>query len=279
MSIIDIANQLDFSKSDQYTLSIRLGADGFSFAVYNPIDNRFAFYPYAINPTRSMAINVQEMLQKAEALQHAYRQVHVCWVSNRYTLIPFEIFDEEQLEEMLYYNHPKQDNEVVLYNNQARGNIVVAFAMDKTCRKILKEQYPSIRFHAHTSLLIDNLSERSRFGNSKKMYAYVRSNAIDIFCFERGKLLLANSFSCHFAEDKMYYLLYTWKQLAYSQERDELHLFLPHSNKEEFIDKLRKYLRHVFVATPKTDFNYSGDIKTEDIPLELQLLSAGNNTH
>ncbi|WP_277112433.1 DUF3822 family protein, partial [Bacteroides stercorirosoris] len=28
---------IDFSRSEQYTLSIRLSADGFSFSVFNPL--------------------------------------------------------------------------------------------------------------------------------------------------------------------------------------------------------------------------------------------------
>ena len=39
-----MTERIDFTKSEQYTLSIRLSADGFSFSIYNPLtDNDFCF--------------------------------------------------------------------------------------------------------------------------------------------------------------------------------------------------------------------------------------------
>ncbi|WP_349832949.1 DUF3822 family protein, partial [Bacteroides fragilis] len=40
-----IAETIDFGKSEQYTLSIRLSTDGFSFSVFNPLgDGEFSYY-------------------------------------------------------------------------------------------------------------------------------------------------------------------------------------------------------------------------------------------
>ena len=40
-----IAETIDFGKSEQYTLSIRLSTDGFSFSIYNPIhDSSLSFF-------------------------------------------------------------------------------------------------------------------------------------------------------------------------------------------------------------------------------------------
>ncbi len=44
-----MTERIDFTKSEQYTLSIRLSADGFSFSIYNPLtDNDFCFVPYPV---------------------------------------------------------------------------------------------------------------------------------------------------------------------------------------------------------------------------------------
>ena len=42
---------IDFTKSKQYTLSIRISTDGFSFSIYNPIhDDSFACLLYTSSP-------------------------------------------------------------------------------------------------------------------------------------------------------------------------------------------------------------------------------------
>ena len=53
----------DFNKSEQYTLSIRLSTDGFSFSVYNPLlDHSFYYMPYKIERSLSMAANIKGCL-------------------------------------------------------------------------------------------------------------------------------------------------------------------------------------------------------------------------
>ena len=44
-----MTERIDFTKSEQYTLSIRLSADGFSFSIYNPLtDHDFCFVQMCI---------------------------------------------------------------------------------------------------------------------------------------------------------------------------------------------------------------------------------------
>lgn len=54
-----MTERIDFTKSKQYTLSIRLSADGFSFSIYNPLtDNDFCFVPHPVNTGYSMTANL-----------------------------------------------------------------------------------------------------------------------------------------------------------------------------------------------------------------------------
>ena len=111
--------------------------------------------------------------------------------SNRFTPVPSELFDDAQTETLFYHNHPKKENETVLYNVLPRNNITIIFGMDKSAYLFLKEQYPEARFYSQASPLSEYFSIKSRLGNSKKMYVSLRKNAIDLFCYERGHLLLS----------------------------------------------------------------------------------------
>ena len=87
------------------------------------------------------------------------------------------------------------------------------------------------------------------------MYASVRKDGIDIYCFERGHLLLANSFECTHTEDRIYYLLYVWKQLEFNQERDELHLTGILPEKDVLMNELKKFILQVFIMNPATNID------------------------
>ena len=199
---------IDFTKSKQYTLSIRLSTDGFSFSIYNPIhDDSFSVIEKEIDTSLSLTANLKAVFHELDFLGHSYKRVNIMLASKRFTIVPLDLFEEEQADLLFYHNHQKRENETVIYNILKKNNVVVIFGIDKSTYAFLNEQYPEARFYSQSTPLIEYFSIKSRLGNSKKMYASVRKDAIDIYCFERGQLLLANSFECMQTEDRIYYLL------------------------------------------------------------------------
>ena len=54
-----MAQPIDFNKSEQYILSIRLSTDGFSFSIYHPQQESEVYFSASpVNTQRSMAANV-----------------------------------------------------------------------------------------------------------------------------------------------------------------------------------------------------------------------------
>ena len=270
-----MTERIDFTKSEQYTLSIRLSADGFSFSIYNPLtDNDFCFVPHPVNTGYSMTANLKDMLTKTEALKYPYKRVNILYDSPRFTPVPLELFEDEQMDTIFYHNFPKAkgNNEIVLCNVLGRSNVVILFAMDKHTHLLLTEHFPTARYFSTASPLTEYFARKSRLGNSRKLYTYIREQQMEVFCFDKGDLLLINSFPCKQTTDRVYYLLYIWQQLNYNQEKDELHLTGKLEDKEELLKELRNYLRQVFVINPKAEFNRSEISKIEEIPFDMQTL-------
>ena len=267
-------SQIDFTKTEQYTLSIRLSLEEFSFSIYNPTKEKaYSFISKETNENLSMAANVKEVIKENDFLKHAYKRVNIMLVTKRFTLIPFELFEDEQAETILYHNHTRQDNEIVLYNILKKANVVVVFAIDKSAYQQLIDQFPGAHFYCQASPLAEYFSGRSRLGNSLKMYAYQRKNSVDILCYDRGRIMLINNFKCTETADVIYYLLYVWKQLDFNQERDELHLTGTLRDKESLVKGLQQFVRQLFVINPNTEFSLNGISKAEEIPFDLQTLS------
>ena len=247
---------IDFTKSKQYTLSIRLSTDGFSFSIYNPIhDDSFSVIEKEIDTSLSLTANLKAVFHESDFLGHSYKRVNIMLASKRFTIVPLDLFEEEQADLLFYHNHQKRENETVIYNILKNNNVVIVFGIDRSAYSFLTEQYPEARFYSQSTPLIEYFSVKSRLGNSKKMYVSVREEGIDIYCFERGHLLLANSFECSHTEDRIYYLLYAWKQLEFNQERDELHLTGTLPDKEILMNELRKFILQVFIMNPATNID------------------------
>ena len=247
---------MNFSQSEQYTLSIRLSTDGFSFSVSNPFSNTAdTLREYRTDESLSLTANLKQCFGQQVCPEGNFRRINVIMTTERYTFVPLEFFEDEQAEILFYHNHPKRENEQVHYNILPKNNIVVLFGMDRSTSALLLERYANVRFYVGVTPFIEYFAAKSRLGNNRKMYTHLRRDSMDVFCFERGHLLLANSFHCQETADRLYYLLYIWKQLGLEQERDELHLTGDLTNKSELLPELRKYIRQVFITNPANNLD------------------------
>lgn len=268
-----MTERIDFTKSEQYTLSIRLSADGFSFSIYNPLtDDDFCFETHKVNASYSITANLKEILEREESLKHAYKYVNVLYDTSRFTSVPFELFEDEQMDAIFYHNFYKMDNEIVLCNILSKSNVAILFAIDKHAHQLLAERFPIARFFSTISPLTEYFIQRNRLGNNRKLYANIHQLSMEVFCYDKGKLLLINSFPCKQTADRIYYLLYIWQQLAYDQEKDEMHLTGEITNKEALVKELHNYLRQVFIISPAAEFNRSEISKTEGMTFDMQTL-------
>ena len=104
-----MTERIDFTKSEQYTLSIRLSADGFSFSVFNPMaEGELTFYDHEVDENLSLTANLKQTFREMEWLSRPYRRVNILMADKRFTFIPLEFFEDEQAETVFYHNHPKR---------------------------------------------------------------------------------------------------------------------------------------------------------------------------
>lgn len=257
------------------TLSIRLSPEGFSFATYHPADaSRIYFQHTAVNVQRSMAANVKGFLSQTPELNVIYHQTNILIHTLRYTTVPLELFEDEQMEMLFYQNVPKQNNEIVLCNILGNSNVVVLFSIDKLTHVFLSEHFPRARFFATVSPQIEYFTKENRQRQTQQIYANIHADNMDVFCFSNGRLQLANTYPISTNEDRSYYLLNIWKQLDYDTEKDELHL--TGLTKEELhgqISFLRQFIRKIFIINnPQAELQQSSDTSLETIPFDIQSL-------
>ena len=255
---------IDLTKSELYTLSIRLSADGFSFYIHHPSNEDENLYvPYEVNASYSMTANLKEMLAKTHILKHTYKRTNILIDSPRVTFVPFDLYEDEHTETFFYHNFNKVNNEIVLCNILGKSNTVLLFGMDKHAHQLLSETFPTARFFACSSPQVEFFANKSKEQPCRQLYTYLKKETLEIHAFDKGKLLLTNIFNCKQTSDQVYYLLYVWQQLGYSQTKDQLWLIdQTLTNKEELQNELRKYLRQVSVL----------DTPYPNLPFDLQTL-------
>ncbi len=266
-------DNIDLTKSNEYTLSIRLSADGFCFSIVNPIkESDFYFSRYEVLRSCSMSANLRKWLAETKELRLSYRKVNVIVDSTRFIATPSDFFDKDKVSLLFYSNFSESSNETVLYDDAVKGSMKVLFGIDKYTLQSITEQYSNAQIYSSVTPLLNYFESKSRMGSNKKIYVQLSEHDMKVFCFDRSKLLILNSYNCRQNPDRIYYLLYIWKQTICSEEKDELIINGNIKRKDELVRELKRFIPNVYVLLPKSEFNRSPLAQVEELSFDMQTL-------
>lgn len=263
--------QVTGSNTTSYkSLSIRLCTDGFSFYASYGQGAEHCHIPYNINPTTSLAANLKEAIAHIPELQQTYDMVQV-FISSPSSMVPFDLFEEERIEELYSFNFPHRKGSSVLYNILSKSNTTILFAIDKSAYQLLNETYPRIRYYSVESPVIEYLAESSKVRETQKLYVYFHEHTLNLYIFNNGKLYFANNFTYTDLNDALYFILQAWKSQGLNQLTDELHLLGTLPNEESTRKELRRYIKQVYQNNPAAELGLNPGKDEPALPYDLQL--------
>lgn len=266
---------IDISKTRLYTLSIRLSADGFCFAVHNPqVDGEYTFMPYQIDAQKSMLANIKAAVENIEILKQRYAAVNVLFADAPYTVIPKEYYDEECARDLYMQNFPATPSTtLVLYNTAGEGQAVL-FGVERRLHQFLAEHFPKACFYSSVTPLINYGVEKSFACERNFCLAHLNKHRVDLLCFNHGAPMFINTFDNRETSDTLYFLLNCWQCMALSQTDDTLHLAGVARNGKTLAEELGRFIKNVRFLRPAEEFHSSELARVNNMPFDLQTLIA-----
>lgn len=249
---------IDFRKSEQYTLSIRLTADGFCFSLshFSPTEKKnLSNWESEIDLLLSECGNLKKIFKQTEWLNNPFGQVNVIVENTRHLLMPLAFFDDEQTEEIFYHSFCQAENEVICYNILSEENMVMLFGMDQSTHDFITEQYPNAKFYAKATALV-RYHAKAEKGCLRTLYVNLGSTATTLLAYEKEQLLLSNSILSLHDTDIAYYVLSCWKNLHFDQEADELCLTGLTNEHTELFSLLQTYIKQVKCLEDSADLDF-----------------------
>lgn len=262
----------DYKKSEQYNLSIRLSPNGFSFYVVDPVNGGAAVYETLLLPQNQLtASSVEELVYRNEQLLLPFKRTEIIVVSPVFSLIPISLLSEEKETESLSFLFPEMKGKCMV-NNFRKNELVNQFAMDEAIYNFLTRTLSVTRVTHYITPILEYFIERSKFGNYSKLYVNVESDRLDLFCFNRNQLVLANSFPFQQLNDAIYFILYSWEKLELNQINDELHICGDSGLRSRIVPHIAKYIQRVLPLNPPTSW-YVAPADNKPLPLDIKTLS------
>lgn len=265
---ISLPDTLTIENSGKYILSIRLLPDGLSFAGYIPaVPGSFFYRKARFDSGISVLASFKEFFFAHDFLTWPYKQVRFQVVTPQYTLVPTSIFEEKRKEEFLSFQFSQPENHC-LTNPLPDAQTVLLFGIDREVYEFCVRSFIDPLFIHYITPQLLLWKRQSLLSFPRRMYGIIQDKTVDIFCYNRGELLFANTFAVKCTEDILYFLLYVWRQLEFDQQKDMLYLSGDKGDYHSLQKDLHTYLREIHPVEMPSEAYLLGT-EMAQVPIDL----------
>lgn len=215
-----------------YKLSIRFGADGFSFSVGSTLDGSVRQEDHFPVPESAAASDVlRQALHKPYLMDYRFQSVELI-ADTQATIVPLEHFSKGDMLAFYRLCFPGQQASVADMQYQILSHVeaVMIFRLDQSLLRIVQESYPDVRVCCTDAQLLEQFAlmqeKRPVPTDAEQHDVYVSFDAERFFVavFYGGKLQYAGSQAAAVDSDRIFLLLGIWKALDLNPRRDVCHL-------------------------------------------------------
>ena len=215
-----------------YRLSIRFGADGFSFSVLNTLNGQAVQTDrFPVSDTTAVADILRQALRKPYLMDYHFQSVELV-VEGPATIVPLEHFNKSDMLAFYRLSFPSQQASVADMQYQILSSLeaVMLFCLDQDTLRIVQECYPDVKVCCADAMLLEhfaNLQEKRPAPEEAEQhdaYVCIDEKRFFVAVFRRSKLLYAASQEASNDDDRTFLLLGIWKALELRAQKDACHL-------------------------------------------------------
>ena len=222
MSELVSFESFNVEKTYEYILSIQVSLDGFSFSVLSQQEDKllaFKLIRLKISSSSLISRRFDEWLKTEDLLQKPFKKIRIIVFSDEFTLIPEQYFHEglkKEIPPLLFGdNNEAEIAENVINNLKTR----LIFTLPAGLNSVITEQIGECEIVHPVKIILNNLPETEKENGLILLFDV---NNFYITLFNNNKVLLTNNFKMTHANDVVYYVLTTLKQLEISTSETNL---------------------------------------------------------
>lgn len=244
-----------------WRLALRIAKTSLQVVLYNTVeDNSLVYREIALDPTAISPLKALEnAIYENQILLSDFARVDCVVDTDTFIVVPAEVSSVEIQEKIMVTSFPDFEGEMMV-NVLPAQEAAIIMGLEQEIVGFIRRTFNNPRIHHHLSPLCRYFSYKSKQGNTKKMYAYLRSGKVDLMAFSNNRLLMANTFLYRDPVDAVYYILSSRKMLGLDASSDELYLVGSPSEREAIAPILRDYIAFVMpVIFPSAMFKAGKD--------------------
>lgn len=257
-----IDETFDINITSHYHISIQVSLNGYCFSILDLRRNKYILlknYLFSEEFGHEQFGQHLKMLQsKDEFLSRDYQSASVIFVSDRSTLVPMPLFNENHLGKYFSFNHGIETHDLIKYNKLKQTDAVNLFSVQPDLESVMLERFPNAKFFHQATPFIEKILIESKNKNyGFKVFVNVQKDFFDIAAINHGKLELFNSFRYKTESDFAFFILYIFDQLKLNAEETGLNICGELSKESPHAGLIKTFLKDVAFEKYSTQSLYS----------------------
>ena len=243
-------------------LIIQINLHDVAVAIYDIEKNKFigleSYRLAGLKKDDQIAGELDQLIAKRSWLAKKFKQINVIYSNPVTTLIPQALFDKQEKDRYLNFNHPVQEESVTGINILKNAGAVSIFSIPVSLDKKIKSIWPgSALFHSSSVLIESLLINYKNKTTGKTLFVQVNTDYFDVVYIKNSKLYLHNTFKFKSKEDFIYFLLATIEQLKLNPEEVNIVLSGQIDKSSIYYEMVYQYIRNNEFIERNETFNYS----------------------
>ena len=245
-------SSFDSNQISNLHLSIELSSSSLSYCIIDTQKYRCLL----LSSQKLETDNLLEIFSNDDYLSQNFKSKSISFVNFANTLVPFELYEKEDKENLFALNHELNDE--VLLEDNLREEIINLHAVPKLFFQTIKNILPGATLRSQSSILINNFTNLNL--KVETMFLYLKDSFVNIVVTKGKNLLFQNKFNYVTKEDLLFYVLFSIQELNFSNE-DINTIVYGNVTKDEF-SILYNYIRNIKYGNKLKDISCSNEFNS-----------------
>ena len=245
-------SSFDSNQISNLHLSIELSSSSLSYCIIDTQKYRCLL----LSSQKLETDNLLEIFSNDDYLSQNFKSKSISFVNFANTLVPFELYEKKDKENLFALNHELNDE--VLLEDNLREEIINLHAVPKLFFQTIKNILPEAALRSQSSILINNFTNLNL--KVETMFLYLKDSFVNIVVTKGKNLLFQNKFNYVTKEDLLFYVLFSIQELNFSNE--DINTIVYGNVTEDEFSILYDYIRNIKYGNKLKDISCSNEFNS-----------------
>ena len=245
-------SNFDSNQISNLHLSIELSSSSLSYCIIDTQKYRCLL----LSSQKLETDNLLEIFSNDDYLSQNFKSKSISFVNFANTLVPFELYEKKDKENLFALNHELNDE--VLLEDNLREEIINLHAVPKLFFQTIKNILPAATLRSQSSILINNFTNLNL--KVETMFLYLKDSFVNIVVTKGKNLLFQNKFNYVTKEDLLFYVLFSIQELNFSNE--DINTIVYGNVTEDEFSILYDYIRNIKYGNKLKDISCSNEFNS-----------------